>query len=320
MHFLKSYIKTGLLIFTISCCLSLSTSVKKVMAQETFRAYTVPANFGARASSMANANSADAYDIASMYSNPALTAFNRNPSAIELSALYQNKQNMKMGQLLAPLFNNRKQSFNAGFLFHLIGSDYLGLDQNTFKKAPSYYRFDLNYARALSSTFSIGATSGAAYSISDSTQTWSNSSAIGIYYSPTPTVSYGAVFKGGFSGSYYIYDSETTSLQKNDLPKSFEIGVRLRYPTIARSPFLTLSFANEKVIGQHGLWYKGGIELLPINFLAIRSGYIYGPELQGARFGIGFNLGNFRLDYAISTSAPLFSNQLHQLTFSIKLR
>jgi hypothetical protein len=78
---------------------------------------------------------------------------------------------------------------------------------------------------------------------------------------------------------------------------------------------VTLSLANEKIFGEAGLLYKGGLEVCPFAFLALRWGYLAGLNVALARYGAGIRTDVVQLDYAISPS--LNDVQFQQLTLSI---
>ena len=59
-----------------------------------------------------------------------------------------------------------------------------------------------------------------------------------------------------------------------------------------------ISLANEKIFGTRGLYYKGGIEIRPLDFLELRFGYLAGPSLWSARYGVGLLGEGITLQYA----------------------
>ena len=75
----------------------------------------------------------------------------------------------------------------------------------------------------------------------------------------------------------------------------------MRFPSTSNATVFTLSVVNEKVFGQDGILYKGGMEVYLMKFLGLRGGYIFEPNLGGsARFGLGLRSDHFQLDYSIS--------------------
>jgi hypothetical protein len=89
----------------------------------------------------------------------------------------------------------------------------------------------------------------------------------------------------------------------------------MRYPSARQRQIVSIAFANEKIFSQPGLLYKIGLELWPLRFLALRSGYIAGGEAGIARYGIGVKSDILGIDYAFSPAS--FYEGFHQFTISI---
>jgi hypothetical protein len=92
----------------------------------------------------------------------------------------------------------------------------------------------------------------------------------------------------------------------------------MRFPSqdTTRKQFLGITIANEKILGQDGLIYRGGIEVFPSSVLALRLGYEVGPELSGYACGAGLVVNVVRLDYALSRQGVGF---LHYATITCEL-
>ena len=164
------------------------------------------------------------------------------------------------------------------------------------------YGYDIAYGREIIPTLSIGAGIGVRYGRSDVSSLLAVSSTTGIIYSPAPEISYGAMFTGLGNGIVYASDLKTTSLSTARLPRKLLAGLTLRFPGTLQRTIFTISAANEKIFGEDGIRYMGGIELYPVRFLTLRTGYLYTNAFAAATFGLGIQLGGMHLDYSISPS------------------
>ncbi len=272
-----------------------------------------PVAVGARAEGLANAYVGDAYDATALYWNPAALAF------LETSSLVldhsQEKTINSMNENLAIPFRIRKgEAFALGLTVNHVG--YVGKTRDGAFRAMQY-GYDAAYAYEFIPTLSLGVGVGVRYAQSGGSNVWGVSSSAGIFYSPSPEVSYGASLQGVGSGILYASDGSTTSLSSENLPRVLSAGAELRYPSEFAEPMLTVSVANEKIFGRSGIRYMGGAEVFVLPFLALRGGYIVDPDYGTARFGLGIKTNRIRLDYAISPSG--FTDQVYHLSLAITL-
>jgi len=230
-----------------------------------------------------------------MHDNPAALAFIER-GLILLSHL-QGKGDVPMSEgLTLPLYVQDDGAIALG-----------GMASNIENIAPAgreglfRYAAEVGVGYELLPGFGLGVSVSGSRIIGPGIRSQAVATAFGMVYSPLPQISYAAVFHGGGnvrSGStegipeVYLLDSRRT----------IEVGISMRHPSplSMRKPILSLSLANEKIIGSDGLLYRGGIELFPFDFLALRAGYIVGGGIDRPTFGTGIIFGVVRTDYAFS--------------------
>ncbi len=251
---------------------------------------------GARNAGMGDADISSSYDISSMYENPATTVFMRRNSIMFNHA--ENRNGMGMVENLTfPILPSGPQMLSFGLqLFHF---GYLDHTPGMTGVHILEYGYDVALSTLITPTFSVGALAGIKDGITNQTNTWAASYSVGLVYSPSSDINYAIVYRGRGNDIQYqqndsVFDAVNT-LQFNKL----EIGASMSYPSTSslRRRIFSLSLANEKIFGISGLYYKGGLEIIPIKFLSLRFGYIVGPGINEPRYGIGFRFDNFRLEY-----------------------
>jgi hypothetical protein len=285
-----------------------------------------PVKASARAAGMAESFVADAFDVGAMYWNPAALAYLQEFS-IQLN--HSQEQSIKSSDenISLPIRLRRSETIAFGVSVNHVG--YVG-DQSTVYRAIQF-GYNVAYAREIAPALSAGVTLMARWSHSVATERWGSSSLFGLYYNPSPEVSYGVSFGGIGTGIEYFDRIDTlgvdllghpsvehtTVLRDVFSPRYLQIGATLRYPAETHDPDLVLSFANTKVFNQSGLIYKGGVEYYPWGFIALRGGYIFAPDFSYARFGWGFRSKQFHLDFSISPNAS--SDQAIQISLLVGL-
>jgi len=258
-----------------------------------------PALVGARAAGMGDAYVAEAYDATSMYWNPASMAFLQNHSAVFSHLLDQTISGMNEN-VSFPLWERKGEAVAIGFTVNHVGR--LG-NASSVDFRVIQYGYDIAFAKEVVPTFSLGIGIGVRYGQTTLSNLWGISSSFGAFYSPSREITYGVTLSGVGSGILYVSDRVTTSLSSENLPRTLQAAVAMRFPHSADQTFLTVSVANEKVFGVDGIRYKGGVEAYPVKFLALRWGYTYHQNFfSAARYGLGIRFRKFQLDYAISPS------------------
>jgi hypothetical protein len=127
------------------------------------------------------------------------------------------------------------------------------------------------------------------------------------------------VFEGFGTGVDGPLSGEIADADPHALPRRLRVGVAMRYPSPVslRRPVLTVAAANEKILQTDGLVYRGGIEVVPVDFLALRLGYAVGNALHAPACGVGAMIGMVRLDYAFAKEGV--PTGVHHAAISIAL-
>lgn len=286
---------------------------------------------GARSSSLANTQVSDSYSLEGIYSNPASFLFSETNTKVLVNSFYSPYYNVVAQNITGVIKRNDRHYFALG------GSlKHTGPEIDPFPKPTRFLNFtqiglSLNYATMISSTFSMGLGLNSVYGITDDVSDWAIRSRIGLFYAPSPSVSYGVSYSGFGSSRYtnlgggllYSYqENETgegngTTLLIERAPHRLEIGTTFRFPTLSNQPNFKLSFANEKIFGEPGLIYKGGLEIYPFDLIALRGGYFYSPYAQGGRAGIGLLLSGVTIDYAFANSLIGINGNAHLISISL---
>jgi hypothetical protein len=269
-------------------------------------------NVGARAAGLADAFVTDTYDVTAMYWNPASLAFLQKSSVVlnhyQESVIHGMNENISF-----PLQLRKGETVAFGFVVNHVG--YLGANKSLEFRAIQY-GYDIAYAKEIIPTFSLGGALNVRYALSSASNILGVTSSVGIFYSPSQEISYGAVLSGLGSGISYVSDRTTTSLSSENLPRSLQAGASMRFPATSNATIFTLSVVNEKVFGQDGIRYKGGVEVYLLKIFALRGGYIFESNLGGsARFGLGVRSDRFQLDYSISPNKS--TDLAYQLSLAI---
>ncbi len=313
LAFLEFYIKEEKLkenIFTVIIVLVVSAVVT---GQTTL---VKPSLIGARNAALADADISGTYNVSNMYLNPASLAFVTNTSIFFNQS--QIKNGLGMGENLAfPVLSHGPQVLSMGLeVFHL---GYVQKPEGFSGQHVFEYGYNIAFASALSSTFSLGVSAGLQHGNANSSQTWAASYSIGLDYSPSADINYGAVFSGLGTEVQYIQHDTLLSAQAGDAPRVLEIGATMSYPSSSslRRKVFFLSLANEKIFGETGLFYKAGIEIRPFDFLNLRFGFITGPGVSEARYGLGFQINNFFIEYVVYPQQA--SDMLEQVSLSYNI-
>lgn len=269
-----------------------------------------PLWMGARGASMAEANSADITDVSAFYWNPGALGFLKRVSLV-FDEYYEMRTaiNNDMVAAAIPHISDGTLAFGASIS-----------DVGYIKKVHPYdyeaiaYGFDLGYGAVFSQGFSAGFRLHAQLGHTPNTNLFTSYWSFGVIYNPSAEITYGLACSGLGEGLLLV---DSASMVKETLPRRLEVGVTMHYPASHERQFLTISVANEKIFGESGLYYKTGVEVLPVSYIAFRYGYSFGPVVSAPRFGVGLKTDYIRLDYAIAPS--YMSTRYQQVTLSINL-
>ena len=277
----------------------ISTALWGNVLSQSLLYYTARTNFpGARAAGFADAFVSDAHDVSSMYWNPGALAYLKQSSVILNYSQEQVIRGMEE-DITFPFRVSEGEALTGGISVNNVG--YFGTRSETAFRAVQYTA-TVAYAREILPSFSVGASAALQYGKTDVSKLWSRSSSIGILYVPDDQLSYGASFSGIGSGMLYTSDRSTTTLTTQNLPRILSAGASVRFPGGPDRPVFILSASNQKLFGESGIRYNGGIEIWPFKVLALRGGYLVYPHLSAARFGMGLHLAAIELDSSISPS------------------
>lgn len=282
-------------------------------AQTVSQYFTQTSAIGARAEGLGGAYVSDPYDVSAMYWNPGALVYIQQPSVMLNHSMDVSNRLMTESAAL-PLRSTRQDMIAIGVTVNhrgYVGGDFTG-DFSLIQ-----YGYDIAYAREVIPTLSLGGRVGVQYGISESSNLWAAAASVGVFYSPSQEVSYGASFSGLGSVIRYEWDGYTATVGPTNAPHSLQIGATMRFPAPIKESFLLVAIANEKIFGQDGLLYKGGVELFPVKYLALRVGYVFKPGASAARYGLGFRAGRFHIDYGISPSQE--SNQNYNFAVAFDL-
>ncbi|MFN1835760.1 hypothetical protein AB2B38_010890 [Balneola sp. MJW-20] len=257
-----------------------------------------------------------------------LTVNNLNPASISLintavssynsyhnwnTNLYSQELSFRSVSLNNHGFLIQLQYFNTGF----NSVNYLG---SASLNEPDLQNLQVSfgYSYAFNPVFSIGVL-GRGYSLSNDSNTAKSLNAdLGAIYAPTNYISYSLVFRGiGYGPHYEISDDGSTILRNKNLRESLEYGATLYYPNQTEYTTLSLSAAAEALLGTGNVYFKGGIEVQPVQAAAVRTGYFNGPNDQGFSFGLGLNISSLKLNYSILPDSRALARG-HQIELLIK--
>lgn len=281
--------------------------------------------FDSRSLSMANATIADLYGSPAIGVNAALSGLFTKPSFIQFNTNHNWDNNLIQHHLTLPTLSNGPHNISTRFGLLHQGSDNLPFSEPSSMPEPDIrmYQAELEYAIAFSNHFSIGALQSVSYTTTtknEEAQYWNYVADVGLVYAPDDNVSYGLVFRGlGNETTYEIIETEQTTLGSRLATQVLEVGATFRFP-IENRTYLSLSFANEKRFGEDGLWYKGGVEIIPVSFIDIRGGIMvnFDQSLFIPRIGLGINTGVLQIDYMIAPK-NLIGEQFHQFGLTLQL-
>ncbi len=279
--------------------------VSSLMTQTFFEFNGRPIKGAARSASLAGAAAGEAYDVNTMYSNPAALSFLRHSSAVVSSIFGWNGQSFDNTMALPPFHIDNEQVIAGG----LAGSFY---GERWSQPYFAYNGIDLGYSIRLHHTLSLGVLMNFRYGSTSLSGLWATSGGIGGFYAPSPGISYGIVYDGIGVGILYKKDG-TLGYQRN-IDQSIRIGSSFRFPSLIRVPYITLTLESQKFTSRSQILYRGGIETYPSQFVSLRIGIIASSLYTAGTYGVGFNVDRIRIDYALSPSRAV--NRFHQISIS----
>jgi hypothetical protein len=274
--------------------------------------FSEPVLVGARALSFARAVVGDNPDVTALYGNPAALSYLENSSIILTHTLEQST-NVMDENIAVPLFLRRGEVVGIAASVNHVG--YATQDILVPFKVMQY-GYDVAYSRRIIPKLSLGGTLNVRYAKSSASKVWGLSGGFGIFYYPTPDISYGMSINGIGSGIKYIYNGAQTLLNSESIPRKLYLGSVWHFPTKTwKRNFLNMSVACEKNYEIKGVFYFGGVEFLPTEFVALRVGYLGGPDhLNYPSYGVGILMNGWKLD--IGTTPAKAAGEVIQVSIS----
>jgi hypothetical protein len=171
---------------------------------------------------------------------------------------------------------------------------------------------------SISPVLSVGAMGGIRRTDLISLPTTSQWAQAGLFYYPTPGIAYGIAYRVRNGYTYWFSNNQSGVQHDAKLGQIVEIGTTMTWPSRSDRPMVTLSLTTEKFFPGISLFStKGGLEVLPVQFLALRMGFKVGSFERVARYGLGFLFDPLRLDAAIGPGRT--DNRFAGVSLSVRL-
>ncbi len=262
--------------------------------------YTVrPQGHGMRAAALADASSADASNVTGMFWNPASLSFLGSGGIIGTHTL-DVKTRLQSEYLAGVVQVGRGLTVAASGVYAHAGKlEPEGGPVVSLK----VYGADLAGSYAILPTLSVGGLFGARKAAFDGESRTMGWGQIGMFYFPSPGISYGMAYRVIRGYTYWYANNQSGVEPEPDLIQNLEIGATMSYPARAERPIVTLSLTTEKSFPGVSLFStKGGLEVLPTQFLSLRLGFKVGTLERVARYGFGLHFGRVHVDFASGPS------------------
>ncbi len=278
----------------------------------------------AREFALGNSDIEETNDVTAMFSNPAALVLIENP-AVALNVFQQKDggldENVAFPVSLSP-------DLAVGFSTDLLQRGYPGS-----RNAPADNRLirwggEVGAAALITPAISVGGAAGAQLGRAHNSSVWGTNFSAAIDYFPSEQFNYTVSVNN--VGTGIMFDQPGSAIPTAlpyDRAGSWQAGMQMKYPSSVTlmKPFLTFAFACEKFFDSSEIFYKEGIEILPISGVALRIGYIYGGTKGDLTTGIGLSFGQFELNYSLAPgNAPDITHaditQMMSLSFNPYLR
>lgn len=274
-----------------------------------------------RSLSMGSATLSDRLNLSPMGINASLMALREPGSSVQFNSAHYWTDNRMMSSLTLPTLSAGPHRVTGRFGLSHQGSDQFNYLKTTSQATPDLqvYQADVAYAYRFSSVFSMGLLNRFALMQNNDRELLAFAVDLGLVYAPQGKITYAMIARGiGRQGTYGYNAADVLFIGSTGQETSIELGATIHYP-IESNPILSVSFANEKKLYEDGIWYKGGVEVLPIPMIALRSGILFHLEQSVAipRFGMGIHAGKIHLDYMVSPYKRV-GEQFHQLGVTIE--
>ncbi|MCC5941159.1 MAG: hypothetical protein JJU37_06405 [Balneolaceae bacterium] len=294
----------------------------QIVTPDEYKGVLTIQQFDTRSLALGSATVSDLYGRASFGINPALSGLYQNNFVLQANSNHIWNTNLIQHSLTLPTLSIDNHHFTVRVGMVNQGFEELDFFGNSRLPEPDVklYHAQAAYAYSITDVFSLGVLQSVTYSFNQDARYWTYFADIGILYAPAKNISYGMVFRGlGHESNYEIIETGVTTLGSNLMQQSLELGATFRFPIEERT-YMSISFANEKRFGESGIWYKGGLELMPNSILALRGGAIFhvGQSKFIPRAGIGLNFKYGSLNYMASPK-NMDGEYFHQIGLTIQL-
>lgn len=291
----------------------------KILAQEVEEeAFVRISSSDARSTALAKSNSSDISHSSISTLNPAGFSF-IDKHSIAYNSFHSWSKNiytMDLGYRSARL---KRSSF-------MVNLEYLdtGLNEVNYLGRPELTEPDLEriqatigYSYSPARVFSIGILAKGYTAWNDIKATEHINVDIGAIYAPTDALSYSLVLRGiGYGLGYDILGNGSTIIENRNIKETIEYGASLYFPDQTDRKILTLTASTEKVLREQGLYYRVGLEIIPISATALRFGYLNSRREQGFTYGVGINFSSFTLSYSVAPDSRII-DRAHQVELLI---
>ncbi len=267
-----------------------------------------------RSSGLADASSADSWDVTTMYWNPGGLSFLHSKSPIFTHTVDWNTR-AQTENIAVALFGYRSFTFAAGGMISHSGRLTPGEGYSVpFNEAG----FDLAASYAIIPTMSMGVLVGGRRSTFDGVGLNSAWAQLGVFYYPSPGIAYGLVHRVFRGTVYWAANDQSGVVPDQEIRQNLELGATMTFPMRSDRPIVTLSLTTEKYFpGVAISSTKGGLEIFPWRFFAVRIGFKVGSVERVARYGFGIHIDPVHLDVALAPSRA--ESRFHGISLSITL-
>jgi hypothetical protein len=258
-----------------------------------------PEGLNMRQAALGDASCSEAYDVAGMFGNPASLNHLRETGVI-LTHVLDEGSHGQTDQVTLAVFSGAMFALAVNATYTHGGE----LRPEGFSPFPiKESGGDFAFSMAIIPTLSIGAMGGVRkteIASLPSTNEWGQA---GMFYYPMPGIAYGIVYRVRTGSIYWFANGQNGLEREPTVRQNVEIGATMNFPARSERPVVTLALSAEKYYPGVALFStKGGLEVLPLPFLALRMGFKVGSVERVARYGIGIMVGPVRLDAAVGPS------------------
>ncbi|MCH8556271.1 MAG: hypothetical protein LAT84_00555 [Balneolia bacterium] len=278
-------------------------------------------NADTRSLALGSSTLADIYFSDAFGINPAIVGFGEHGNYIHGSLNQDWNTNILQATLALPRLEVGRHSIGSRLSAVNRGPAAINIgDAPAFNPTYTLVQASVAYAYRIHEHLSLGTLQYVTYADHLSDSGVSYGADLGLLYAPDGAVTYAIAFRGLGQDPVVLRDEAGERLNYEMMHQVLEIGATLRYPEFEDYHYFSFSLSNEKRFNEDGMWYKAGLEVLPVSFLALRSGLMLQTEDNRLvpRFGIGTSFSILRFDYSIGPNERN-NVRFHQFGLSLQL-